>query len=298
MGRHPLMKVVLAGIVCLMAMGPGLLASGCKAQCEMGCGGSLRISFGDYELPLDRFSVEVNGTIYSLSYDGEAPPAGVDEHRANHIEVPVYNQPFEAHVRWLVDGLVWFEETPHVEWDTHEVCGATCYSGQATMQLPAALPDGTMLGDLPRPCSLYGCVNQITVHLTEPVIWQKGMGLSAGYDSPCVLRGCVYDPAGVAPCVATLSTSANVGDCAAIPGAIDTIIFKTTASSFELEWTKDHSSLFTATVTPQFAAPIIPTGATCSPGCRHGEASLTPPTSSPGTAIDAGSSHGTSVDGG
>ncbi len=291
MDRQPPTKLGLAiGIACLAATCAGLLAGGCT-RCLLACGGSLRISLSQPVVLSDRFSVEVNGTVYPLSYTDDRPPPGVDQYLADKIEIPVYGQPFAVHVRWLVDGVLWFEQTPKTQWSTQEVCGNACYSGQATLQLPATLPDGTLLSDMPRPCSLYGCINQVTIHLTEPVAWRNGMALSVESD-PCTLSGCFSGTTGSEACVASLASMANAGNCADIPGAIDTIMVKTKAESFTLAWYADYDNWFMVTVWPQYELPIFPPGATCSPGCLHGGASLTPPTVLPAAVVDAGNPGG------
>ena len=139
----------------------------------------------------------------------------------------------------------------------------SCWWGEATLKLPATLPDGTLLSDFPAPCVVMGCTNQVTLRLDQPLVWQVGMQI--GVDGwGCSPSGCSVDRS-QAPCVLTSLATASTRACDDLPSVIDTLAVLTRAPSFTVEGRIADQLWFSTTVSPQYGPEIFPAGVTCAP---------------------------------
>lgn len=255
------------------------LSSCTKAQCAAHCSDQLLIKLSQPVVNSDRFSVQINGLTYPLSYYGDPPPDGVDEYRANRIQVLDFHKTDALSVRWLIDGSLWFERTLRPTWTHSEVCGLDCYSGETFLDLPTTLPDGADLDDLPRPCTTMGCTDRVLIHLVQPVAWQPAMAVEVD-GGPCVLSGCSVDRSR-SRCVVTSLATSDTRTCSDAPSEVDAVVVRTDLPSVTLAWYVERSSWFSVTVNPSYGPGIYPVGVACAPACQHGDVSIALPTPPP-----------------
>jgi hypothetical protein len=268
----------------LAVLGATFSSWGCQSNCLALCRAGLRIALDQTVVRSDRFTVQVNGQTQALGYLGAEPPAGVDEYRANQIQVEGFAKTDQVVVRWLVEGTPWFDQAVATTWSEHSICGSSCYWGEATLHLPPTLPDGTPTGSFPAPCAAEGCTNRVVLHLDQPVAWQADMIVAVdGWG--CPLSGCAVDRS-VSPCVATSLATAGARDCADLPTAVDAIVVRTQAVAPTLEWRFGYDLWFAVTVSPSYGPAIYPAGQSCDPPCHQAEVSIAIP-SSPPAVLDA-----------